>query len=82
MTRVEIESQLMNEIHYLPLDVMEAMLKLALSIKNMRGADKKNLAIETVWEQEIADRVIAVDNGTAIAVDCDEAMADIERRFA
>ncbi len=36
MTKVEIERQLINEIHYLPVDVMEAMLKLALSIKNMR----------------------------------------------
>lgn len=33
MNRAEIESQLMNEIHYLPDEIMEAMLTLALSIK-------------------------------------------------
>lgn len=31
--RTELESKLAREIHYLPIDVMEAMLQLALSIK-------------------------------------------------
>jgi len=31
--RTELESKLAREIHYLPTDVMEAMLQLALSIK-------------------------------------------------
>jgi hypothetical protein len=40
MTKVEIENKLVNEIHYLPIDVMEAMLKLALSIKKITTVEK------------------------------------------
>lgn len=69
MTRIEIESQLIDEIHYLPIDVMEAMLKLALSIKNIQVVNKNNHAVETAWEKEIAERVIAVDKGIAKGVD-------------
>ena len=31
--RIEIENQLVHEIHYLPTEVMETLLKLALMIK-------------------------------------------------
>lgn len=71
MTRVEIETQLIDEIHYLPIDVMEAMLKLALSIKNLRVPDKNNHAIEAAWENEIAERVSAIDKGVAEGIDFD-----------
>lgn len=74
MTRVEIESQLMNEIHYLPIDVMEAMLKLALSIKNIQKVDKNNTSIEAAWENEIIERVSAVDKGIAKGIDFDAAI--------
>jgi len=30
--------------------------------------------VESAWEQEIADRVLAVEEGTAIGIDYDEAM--------
>jgi hypothetical protein len=70
MTRVEIEIQLIDEIHYLPVDVMEAMLKLALSIKNLR-VNKNNHAIESAWEKEIAERVSSVDKGIAEGIDFD-----------
>lgn len=38
--------------------------------------------IDSTWGKEISERVRAVDEGTAIGVDYDEAMQQIERRFA
>lgn len=37
--------------------------------------------VDSAWEKEIADRVHAVDDGTAISIDYDEAMKTIEKRF-
>jgi len=42
---------------------------------------EKNLNIDSIWDNEIADRVRAVDEGTAIGLDFDDVMSDIERRF-
>jgi hypothetical protein len=35
----------------------------------------------SAWEKEIVDRIYAVDAGTAIGIDYDEAMKKIESRF-
>jgi len=37
--------------------------------------------IDSDWEQEITDRISAVDNGTAIGMDYDQAMRTIEKQF-
>ncbi len=37
--------------------------------------------IDADWEKEITDRIRAVDEGTAIGIDYDEAMEKINRRF-
>lgn len=37
--------------------------------------------IQSAWEKEISDRVHAVDEGTAIGIDYDQAMQTIEKRF-
>ena len=37
--------------------------------------------IDSAWEQEITDRIRAVDNGTAIGMDYDQAIQTIEKRF-
>ena len=37
--------------------------------------------IDSDWEKEITDRVRAVDDGTAIGIDYNEAMQKIEKRF-
>ena len=42
----------------------------------------KSNHIDSTWEKEISERVRAVDEGTAIGVDYDEAMQQIEQRFA
>jgi hypothetical protein len=39
-------------------------------------------SIDSTWEKEISERVRAVDEGTAIRVDYEEVMQDIELRFA
>lgn len=36
---------------------------------------------DAAWEQEIADRVLAVEEGTAKGIDYDEAMKKIDERF-
>ena len=38
--------------------------------------------IDGAWEEEIAERVRAVDEGLAVGVDYDEAMRKIEQRFS
>ena len=37
--------------------------------------------IDSAWEQEITDRIRAVDNGTAIGMDYNQAIQTIEKRF-
>jgi hypothetical protein len=37
---------------------------------------------DAAWEQEISDRVLAVNEGTAIGVDFDEAMKKIKKMWA
>ena len=37
--------------------------------------------IESSWEEEIMDRVRAVDEGKAIGIDYNKAMQEIEQRF-
>ncbi len=38
--------------------------------------------IDVAWEEEIAERVLAVDEGSAVGIDYDEAMRKIEQRFS
>jgi hypothetical protein len=38
--------------------------------------------VESAWEKEISDRVLAVKDGTAVGIDYDEAMRKIDERFA
>lgn len=38
--------------------------------------------VDSAWEQEITDRIGAVDDGTAFGLDDDQAMQTIEGRFA
>ena len=37
--------------------------------------------IESAWEEEIMDRVRAVDEGKAVGIDYNKAMQEIEQRF-
>ena len=44
------------------------------------SSDSKD--VESVWEKEITDRILAVDDGTAIGLDYDAAMRELEKRFS
>ena len=44
MTRIEVEEQLIKEIHELPIEIMEAMLNLALSVKHKNVEEPENKA--------------------------------------
>ena len=37
--------------------------------------------VESIWENEIKDRVLAVNEGTAVGIDFNKALKDIEKRF-
>ncbi|WP_300463388.1 addiction module protein [Desulfobacula sp.] len=37
--------------------------------------------IESVWENEIINRMSAVDKGTAVGIDFNKALKEIEKRF-
>lgn len=37
--------------------------------------------VDSAWEQEITDRIRAIDSGTAIGMDYDQAMRTIEKQF-
>ena len=45
-----------------------------------RSSDSSD--ISSAWEQEITDRVHAVEDGTAIGIDYEKAKKQIENRFA
>lgn len=54
---------------------------LFLDSYSIKKAEKTH-NIDAVWDSEIAERVRAVDEGTATGLDFDEVMLDIEQRFA
>ena len=37
--------------------------------------------VESVWEDEIINRMCAVDEGTAVGIDFNKALKEIEKRF-
>ncbi|MDA3790611.1 MAG: addiction module protein [Desulfobacula sp.] len=37
--------------------------------------------VESAWESEIINRMCAVDEGTAVGIDFDKALKEIEKRF-
>ncbi len=54
------------------------IVKFLLSLDN-QSLDSND--IDSAWEEEITDRVRAVDEGTAIGIDYDKAIQKIEERF-
>ncbi len=46
-----------------------------------RSSDSDDTA-DAAWEQEISDRVLAVNEGTATGIDYDEAMKKIDKKWA
>lgn len=40
-----------------------------------------DIDVESIWENEIIDRMRAVDEGTATGIDFNKALKEIEKRF-
>ncbi|MCA1793933.1 MAG: addiction module protein [Desulfobacteraceae bacterium] len=70
-----ITSELIN----LPKRERLEIVRFLLFLDN-RSSDYDN--VDSAWKKEITDRVHAVDDGTAIGIDYDEAMKKIEKRFS
>jgi hypothetical protein len=66
---------LTTELIRLPKRERLEIVRFLLFLDN-RSLDSED--IDSAWEQEITDRIRAVDNGTAIGIDYDQAMQTIE----
>jgi hypothetical protein len=71
--------ELTTELIRLPKRDRLEIVKFLLFLDN-RSSEAND--IDSAWEKEITDRVHAVDEGTAIGIDYDEAMQTLEKRFA
>jgi hypothetical protein len=71
---------LTTELIRLPKRERLEIVRFLLFLDN-RSLDSEDVDIDSAWEQEIRDRIRAVDNGTAIGIDYDQAMQTIEKRF-
>ena len=71
--------ELTTELIQLPKRERLEIVRFLLFLDN-RSLDSED--IEPAWEQEISDRIHAVDEGTAMGLDYDQAMRTIEKRFA
>jgi hypothetical protein len=69
---------LTTELIRLPKRERLEIVRFLLFLDN-RSLDSED--IESAWEQEITDRIRAVDEGAAIGLDYDLAMQTIEKRF-
>ena len=69
---------LTTELIRLPKRERLEIVRFLLFLDN-RSLDSDN--INSAWEKEITDRVRAVDEGTAIGIDYDQAMQKIEKHF-
>ena len=69
---------LTTELIRLPKRERLEIVKFLLFLDN-RSLDSED--IDSAWEQEITDRIRAVDNGTAVGMDYDQAMQTIEKCF-
>lgn len=69
---------LTSELIRLPKRERLEIVRFLLFLDN-RSLDSED--VDSAWEQEITDRISAVDNGTAIGIDYDQALKTIEKRF-
>lgn len=70
--------KLTTELIRLPKRERLEIVRFLLFLDN-RSSDSDDT--DSVWEKEITDRVHAVDDGTAVGIDYDKAMQNIEKRF-
>jgi len=70
--------RLTTELIGLPKRERLEIVRFLLFLDN-RSSDSDDVG--SAWEKEITDRIRAVDEGTAVVIDYDEAMQKIEKRF-
>ena len=70
--------RLTTELIGLPKRERLEIVRFLLFLDN-RSSDSDD--VDSAWEKEITDRIRAVDEGTAVVIDYDEAMQKIEKRF-
>ena len=71
-------SDLIKEIIKLPRAEQLEVIKYVLHPDNQII---ESVDVESAWEEEIANRITAIDDGTTTGVDYDEAMQEIEKQF-
>ena len=71
--------EIASELIRLPKRERLELVRFLLSLDN-RSSDSSD--VSSAWEQEITDRVYAVEDGTAIGIDYDKAKKQIVNRFA
>ena len=71
--------EIASELIQLPKRERLKLVRFLLSLDN-RSSDSSD--VSSAWEQEITDRVYAVEDGTAIGIDYDKAKKQIVNRFA
>jgi hypothetical protein len=69
--------KLTSELIGLPKRDRLEIVRFLLFLDNRSDSDDA----DSLWEKEIADRVRAVEEGTAAGIDYDRAMQKIEKRF-
>lgn len=69
--------KLTGELIRLPKRDRLEIVRFLLFLDNRSDSDDA----DSLWEKEIADRVRAVEEGTAVGIDYDRAMQKIEKRF-
>jgi hypothetical protein len=57
-------------------------LELARILLFLDSAETQSKDVEVSWEREIADRVEAIDNGTAIGLNFEDVVKDIESKLS
>jgi len=57
-------------------------LELARILLFLDSAETQSKDVEVSWEREISDRVEAIDNGTAIGLNFEDVVKDIESKLS
>ena len=71
--------ELTSELIRLPKRVRLEIVRFLLFLDS-HSSDSSD--VSSAWEKEITDRVHAVENGTAVGIDYNTALRQIENRFA
>jgi hypothetical protein len=69
MSRTELETQLVNEIHYLPIDAIETLLKLTLLLKKQAPVNQANNFADFIRNSPLMDVEIDLSRNQSLCRD-------------